>query len=125
MEQIDALRAMLAETADYWDDMRIDVKYGLWTDGKDTYANVIRPAEMNVKALIAAMHNALPDLLDATEMVEALTWVWNTIGDCEACPHRKGCFEEPNASWCNGGIFDHAAEWLAAWRERKTDASSI
>ena len=122
MEQIDALRAMLADaTPGEWHSLG-------WcevcTDADDDDTVCETRTQENAR-LIAAMHNALPDLLDATEMVEALTWVWNTIGDCEACPHRKGCFEEPNVSWCNGGIFDHAAEWLAAWRERKTDASSI
>ena len=73
MEQIDALRAMLA-----------DATPGEWVymppPERETYASLVCDNGRKLfayspkadAALIAAMHNALPALLDAVEMVEAV-----------------------------------------------------
>ena len=83
--------------------------------------------------LIAAMHNAMPELLDAWEMVQALEWAEDWVVDvaiylttlytpnpCDKCPMHNGV--------CKYNVINngHKAcveaclcrdEWLRAWRE--------
>ena len=84
--------------------------------------------------LICAMHNALPELLDAWEMVQALglanqiSWehlrvytAWwegadelfeQVLDYCKTCLFHGDCKDEP----C-GNPWKHRYEWLAAWRD--------
>ncbi len=84
--------------------------------------------------LIAAMHNALPELLDAWEMVQALelanqiSWehlrvytAWwegadelyeQVLDYCKTCLFHGDCKDEP----CSNP-WKHRYEWLSAWRD--------
>ena len=74
--------------------------------------------------LIAAMHNALPELLDAWEMVQALEWAkqWNVQNSepdtCHNCPLRKRCFsQETGFMYLCLHAVKFSNEWRAAYRE--------
>ena len=71
--------------------------------------------------LICAMHNHLPELLDAWETLEALRWA-NDLrmnGTCDLCPFygddvnvwKRGCNRQCRA------LFEYEGEWLSTYRE--------
>ena len=91
--------------------------------------------------LIAAMHNALPELLDAWEMVQALgvanqiSWehlrvytAWwegadelfeQVLDYCKTCLFHGDCKNEP----CSNP-WKHRYEWLQAWRDAHADTKT-
>ena len=91
--------------------------------------------------LICAMHNALPELLDAWEMVQALglanqiSWehlrvytAWwegadelfeQVLDYCKTCLFHGDCKDEP----C-GNPWKHRYEWLQAWRDAHADTKT-
>ena len=88
---------------------------------------VCRVADVNTSAdpdLIAAMHNRLPELLDAWETLEALRWAkqWNVQNSepdtCHNCPLRKRCFSQETGFMylCLHAVL-FSNEWRAAYRE--------
>ena len=66
--------------------------------------------------LIAAMHNALPELLKEAEMFQAWNWAEMLVrGDCAKCPFFSGMGNECGDQCDN--IWNHKSEWLSAWRD--------
>ena len=61
-------------------------------------------------------------LLDMAETLLALEWANNDPHlTCKTCPMSNGCTQKADETWCGMLLFDHAAEWLAAFREHKKE----
>ena len=67
------LRELYDKTSDMWECMKISVECLSYAESKEAYYETIAPVKETVKDLIESMHNHLPELLDAWEMVQAVT----------------------------------------------------
>lgn len=115
------LRELYDKTSEMWEYMKISVECLSYAESKEAYYDTIVPVKENAKDLIESMHNALPELLDAWETLEALRWA-NDLrmnGTCDLCPFydddvnvwKRGCDRQCRA------LFEFEGEWLSAYRE--------
>ena len=66
--------------------------------------------------LIAAMHNALPELLDAWEKWSAIMFAKEQA--CGTCPmNLRGDRTAETCGMCDVSLFDCLPEWTLAWRD--------
>jgi hypothetical protein len=71
--------------------------------------------------LIAAMHNDLPELLDAWEMVQAMEWASQSTGwgkHCLDCSMKNVCLDDGSElGICEKPFNEGRDRLLTAWRE--------
>ena len=128
------LRELYSKTSDMWECMKISVECLSYAESKEAYYETIAPVKETVKDLIESMHNHLPELLDAWEMVKSqeyaqriatehlkvMTAWWEgaeelyeqVLEHCKTCLFHGDC----NDATCEKPYF-YRDEWLSAYRE--------